>query len=244
MLNYSFSFIIPAYNEEKNINGAIDEVIGVVKKCNIKKYEIIVINDCSSDKTLQIVTARVVKNLPIKIINNLKNYGFGGSYKLGVQKAIMDYVIMIPGDNAHPGNGIIPILNLAGSADIIIPYSKNPGTRSLARRIISFLFTFFVNLLFLNKVPYYNGLVLHKTKLIQSIEIKTNSFAYQAEGLVRLLSSGASFISVGVDINERDHGKSSAFKLKNIFFVIKAVIFLRIELFFTFLKNQSYKKLL
>ena len=223
---------MPAFNEEKNIKEAINEVLSVVKDFDIKKYEIIVVNDCSTDNTLNIIKHQSKIHDSVKVVDNKKNIGFGGSYKIGVKNAIMDFVIMIPGDNAHPGKGIAPILNLAGYADIIIPYSKNPGTRTLARRIISKIFTSVVNILFFKNVPYYNGLVLHKTKLIQNIEIKTDSFAYQAESLVRLLNNGASFISVGVDINERDHGKSSAFKIKNVIQVIKAIILLRLELLF------------
>ena len=80
------SFIVPAYNEEERISGTLDEIIKSTTYFEIKDFEIIVINDCSKDNTINILNdlnknTRFIKIL--KIINNEKNLGFGGSVKRG-----------------------------------------------------------------------------------------------------------------------------------------------------------------
>ena len=235
----SFSFIIPSFNEEKNLTGTIIEINKVIARQSINDYELIIVNDCSFDNTEYVANQLKKKYKNIRVVNNRSNLGFGGSYKIGVKNATKDYVIMVPGDNAHPAEGIYPILRLAGYADIIIPYiTNNLEARSLFRRIISRTYTGMVNTLFSLDVPYYNGCVLHKRHLIQSITINTDSFAYQAEGLLRLLKKGHSFIVIGVDFNERDQGKSSAFNIGNIYKVIKTIIMIKVEFISMRTKNN------
>jgi glycosyltransferase involved in cell wall biosynthesis len=175
------TFIVPCYNEAANISSVIAEIDATVAAIGITAFEINIVDDCSTDDSAKIVAAHAVEKQYVKLIRNQRNMGFGGAYKEGVKYATGTYVIMVPGDNAHPHDSLIPILRRAGEADIIIPYVTNPETRSWRRRAVSFAFTTLMNTLFGLRVPYFNGTVLHKTDLLRSIEIQTNSFAYQAE---------------------------------------------------------------
>src|SRR3989338_6981452 len=69
-------------------------------------------------------------------------------------------------------------------------------------------------------IRYYNGHVLHKSEIIKSIPLTTDSFAYQIEALVRLLKSGYSYTEVGFNIQIRVYGKTKTFRLKNVINVI------------------------
>ena len=135
---------------------------------------------------------------------------------MGVANADMPYVIMIPGDNNHPAPGITPILDRIGQADIVIPYVANPHVRGLNRRIISNAYTYLLNAVFRLKVPYYNGLVLHRTDLLRTISIETNGFAYQSRARIKLLHRGASSSEVPVALGEQGDHRSRAFKLWNV----------------------------
>lgn len=217
------SFVIPCYNEAENIAATIAEVEAAAQDAGIARFEIAVVDDCSKDQTAAIVTALAREKSHLKLIRNTQNLGFGGAYKEGVQHAAGTYVIMVPGDNAHPKESILPILAQAGAADIIIPYVTNPGTRSRRRQIVSRCFTGILNLMFGLRVPYFNGTVLHKTDLLRSIEINTNGFAYQAEALVKLIKRGASFAAVGVQIDESRKKRTTAFKPKNVYRVVNTI---------------------
>lgn len=217
------TFVVPCYNEAANISAVIVEIGAAAAASGVATYEINIVDDCSTDDSAKIVAAQAIEKSYIKLIRNQKNMGFGGAYKEGVKAATGIYVIMVPGDNAHPRSSLIPILRKAGEADIIIPYVTNPQTRSWRRRVVSLAFTSLMNTLFRLNVPYFNGTVLHKTDLLRSIEIQTNSFAYQAEALIRLIQGGATYASVGVEIEEPHNKATTAFRPRNIYRVVHTI---------------------
>ncbi len=157
--------------------------------------------------------------------------GFGYNYRRGVELANFDYISMVPGDDEISAHSIKEMYGLVGTADIIIPYTLNYQIRPLARRCLSFLFTKTLNLLFNLKLNYYNGPVIHKREIIRSIALFTNSFAFQAEALIKLIRAGHSYVQVGMLLSERRHGKSKALRLKNILGVLKTIIALFIEVY-------------
>ena len=110
--------------------------------------------------------------------------------------------MMLPGDDGFPGQSIAEIFSHAGEADIIIPIVTNPGARSWFRAFASKGFTTLLNWTFWLNVGYYNGAVLQRNDLLRAIEIRTNSFAYQAEALVKLIARGAT-LPIYVRIQDR-----------------------------------------
>ena len=177
---YKLSIIIPAFNEGSNITATCLEIQEALKKFTFS-YEIVVIDDGSKDNTYKIVKKFAQKHKNIKLIRHQINLGLGAAYNTGIQNANGTYSIMIPGDNAHPAIGLTPIFEKMGKKDIILPYPSNPEARNKFRQIVSKTFINIFNFWFNLDVPYYNGLVLHKTKLVKKARQRTHSFAYQAE---------------------------------------------------------------
>jgi len=218
------SFLVPAFNEEKNIVATINEIAEISSE--IQNYEILIVDDGSSDNTASISKKLAKKSSNIRLLTHQKNLGFGAAYKTAYSNARGKYCMLIPGDNAHPAHTVMPIIQAAGMADMIIPYVTNPGARNIGRQILSKLFVFIVNTLVGLQIPYYNGLVLHKTHLLQSLDTKTSGYAYQAEIIVKLIRSGASFCTVPTEISERSTGETKAFAPKNIIQVIRTLLHL------------------
>lgn len=88
-----FSIIISAYNIEKYIKRAIDSVL----EQTFTNYELIVINDCSKDKTLEKI--QEYDDPRLIIINNEKNRGLGAVRNIGIEKATGEYVVHLDGDD-------------------------------------------------------------------------------------------------------------------------------------------------
>jgi glycosyltransferase involved in cell wall biosynthesis len=220
----TFCFVVPCFNEEDNVGPTVGSIREAMRGRG--DYEIILVNDASTDRTLERMQALAAEDSRIQVLDNPSNLGFGGSYKRGASVATATYVMMLPGDDGFPGQSISEIIAHAGEADIIIPVVTNRAARGWFRAFASKGFTTLLNWVFWVDVGYYNGAVLQRNELLRSIEIKTNSFAYQAEALIKLIARGATYKHCFVRIQERAVGHSSALTLKNQIAVWKTILHL------------------
>jgi len=227
----SITIIVPALNEEGNISGTLEEILPTLEK-KFKDYEILIFNDGSTDRTGSISEEWSKKNSKIKVISHPKPMGLGHSYKKGVKMSVMDYVIMIPGDNDILGETYDQIFSLCGQKDIVIAYTGNPEIRNWGRRKLSLAFTGLMNFLFGMNLKYFNGIVIHKRDLIQATKIETDGFAYQAEALIKLIKSGKTYMEVPMYIRDRKYGKSKALNFRNIYRVLLAIakLFVQVQI--------------
>jgi glycosyltransferase involved in cell wall biosynthesis len=220
----TFCFIVPCLNEEDNVGPTVDAARRAMGGRG--DYQIVLVDDASRDCTLQHMHELAAADARISVIHNPINLGLGGSYKQGIRAATAKYAMMIPGDNGFPAESIAEIICCAGEADIIIPVVINTADRRWLRAWASRSFTALLNWAFWLDVGYYNGAVLHRTELLQTVEITTNSFAYQAEALVKLIAAGATYKHCYVRIQERATGRSSALSIKNQVAVFKTILHL------------------
>lgn len=99
MNNFLLSVIIPVFNEEKNIQPLLNQLLKVVKKYN---YEIIFVDDGSTDKTVEIIKKIGSKNKNIKLISFYRNFGHQMALSAGYQEAKGDAVATIDADLQDP----------------------------------------------------------------------------------------------------------------------------------------------
>lgn len=218
----SITVIVPAYNEEGNLAATVQEIAPLLEK-EFADHEILIFNDCSRDRTGAVADDLARRHPKIKVVHNPENRGLGYNYKKGVEMARMDYIIMIPGDNEITLDSFAAMFRALGQKDMVIPYTVNTEIRPWARRVLSRLYTVINNLLFGTRLRYFNGTVIHKRAVIQSVAIETDSFAYQTELLVKLIKAGHTYVETGMYLKERTYGKSSALKLKNVARVFKSI---------------------
>lgn len=221
-MNCTLSVIIPALNEEGNLSAAVGTVLGAIGD-RFADYELLVFDDGSTDRTGAIADELAAGNPHIRVIHNPRNMGFGYNYSRGVEVARMEYVTMVPGDNEIPGEAIRTILNAVGQADIVVPYISTPSVRSGRRRLISATFVALVNFLFGLRLRYFNGPCVHRRGLLQVVPMRTHGFAYMAAILVRLIRSGHTYVEVPMPLQARQHGRSKAFRPKNILSVLRTL---------------------
>ena len=222
MKKSSITVIIPAFNEEGNLSGTFEDIVPLLEK-HFNDYEVLVYNDFSTDRTGPIADEWAKKNPKIKVIHNPKNMGLGFNYLDGVKRAAKDYIIMVPGDNEITGDSYETMFNALGPKDIIIPYTVNTKIRPPGRQVLSKAYTILMNFLFGLKVKYYNGTVIHKRSVIQSITIETHGFAYQAEALIKLIKAGRTYDEVEMYLKERRYGRSKALHPRNVYRVLKTI---------------------
>lgn len=217
------TFIVPALNEAENIGGTVHEIEEAAALAALPSFEIVLIDDGSTDRTGAVMTELAATKPFVKHLSNPRPTGLGGAYKTGLRAAIGRHVMLVPGDNVFPASSLKLILEKIGTADILVHYVVNNNIRSPGRRFLSVAFTAMLNFIFSLKLPYYNGLVVHRTDVLNTITIETDSFAYQAEALVKLLRAGRSFDTVGTPLVARQHGGSKALRPKNIVGTLRAI---------------------
>ena len=146
----NLSIIIPCFNSEKYILKNIEKLKKYKRKKNYK-YEIIIIDDCSSDKTFKILKKFKIKNKNIKIYKNSFNEGKSYSLIRGIKKTKYEKIIIIDSDLPYFSKLNIVIRRLKNYDFVLInrghKKSKNIGKESSAYQIIRSLIGYVVNLI-------------------------------------------------------------------------------------------------
>tara|TARA_B100001093_G_C26766171_1_gene987982 strand:+ start:117 stop:797 length:681 start_codon:yes stop_codon:yes gene_type:complete len=93
-----YSIVIPIFNEEENIVNLLNEIFTSLKE--FKNYEIILIDDSSTDNTLDLLNI-YFSNPHIKVLKNLKNQGQSFSINKGIKESLFDTIITIDGDGQN-----------------------------------------------------------------------------------------------------------------------------------------------
>jgi dolichol-phosphate mannosyltransferase len=217
------SFVVPALNEEVVVESVVREIWRIANEL-IATYEIILIDDGSTDKT-GVIMDRLGGELPnVRVLHNKRNIGLGASYQKGVAECRLDYVMMLCGDGGVPASSLPPIIAKIGTADIVVPYMTNlKKIKTPTRYVISRSYTRLLNLLSGHPLNYYNGLPVHRRALLSNIDITSSGFGFQGEILVKLLKAGHSYVQVGV-LGAETTNKTSVFRLKNLGSVIRTIM--------------------
>jgi glycosyltransferase involved in cell wall biosynthesis len=232
------SIFVPCHNEEDNIANALNNIKDAVKNIT---YEVLVVDDNSKDKTVNVVENFIKNNpeLSIKLFVNKNNLGIGYNYFFAADKALGKYYMLVNGDADFPSQTIKKITDNINKADMIISYFPgNNDKRTVVRKFFSKLFVSILNTITFNKLKYYNGPTLHLLKNVKLHKSSTFHFSYQAELIANLLMLKKSYIEV--EVESVDNGSmDTVVTLHNIYYLGKSI-------FSIFLKQIVYliKKIL
>lgn len=220
----SLSIIVPAYNEADNIEASLREIL-IGAKAFHGPYEVIVVNDCSADRTREIALEFATRHPQVLVVDNPVNLGFGGAFMTGIRHAAMKYSVMVCGDNCTDGDQLAQLFSRVGTSDLIIPHYINIHEGSTLRKLISRIYVSVINRICGLKLKYFNGTNVYPTSRLKDLTI-THGYAYAAEILVKLLRSGLSFQEIALKTKPRTEGRSKAFAIRNILSVLKTLILL------------------
>src|SRR5882762_9542159 len=109
------SIIVPAYNEEVSVKNTVEKIQSVLNRAGLE-FEVIVINDASTDNT----EAELNKCNCIRHITNVANLGYGGSIKRGAKMAKYGLICITDADGTYPIEEIPRLFELTRYADMVV----------------------------------------------------------------------------------------------------------------------------
>ena len=211
----TLSVIVPALDEAPNLRATVDEIVRAVEG-DLQDYEILIVDDCSTDGTGAIADALAAENPHVRVVHNPEHAGLGRNFRRGLELARMTYVTLVNGKHDLAAEELRKILALRGRADVIVPYAVNSHERSFFRRTVSRTFTGLLNLLFGYRLHYYNDSVLHRRAELLTLVLRTDSYAYTAEALIKALRCGRTYLEVPIACLFPPGIKTNAFRWRNV----------------------------
>lgn len=219
--------IIPAYNEEANINKTVNKL----KKLKLnKKYRLdyIVINDGSKDNTL-----KVCKENNINVISLINNLGIGGAVQTGYKYAYYndyDIAIQFDGDGQHDENYIINLVE-----EIENGYNMVIGSRfverlskfrsSVGRQFGIKILSFFIKMFGRTKIyDPTSGFRAVDKKIIEIFAFNYPIEYPEPSSSVDIIKCGMNIKEIPVEMHEREFGKSSINLVKSFYYMVSVCI--------------------
>ena len=226
------SIIIPVYNEEKSIV----EILKKIKNnsSNIFKYEVIVIDDGSTDQSRNLLENN--RHLFDKLLINETNKGKGFSIKKGINNSSGTHIIFQDADFEYDPSDFKKFVKifLDFDADGIVGsrFNYSEYTRShnilnkFANKILTFVFNILYNTTF---TDIYSCYFAFKKNLLDADSLKTDGFEQHAEILCKVIKIGSKFYEVPINYNGRNIDEGKKIRAHHFFLVLYQIIIGRIK---------------
>ncbi len=223
----SLSVVLPMYNEEDNIEKAITILDGVIHTIT-EDYEIIVVNDGSTDFSAQIVADLAKKNKKIVLLHHAENKKLGATLKTGFYAATKEFVLYLDADLPFDMEEIRKAIRLQQykNADIVAAYRYSHKGEGVRRVIYSYVYNLLIRLVFNLHVRDVNFCFKYfRRDLLDLFDLTSEGSFIDAELLLNCMYAQKKIVQFGTDYFPRQRGVSQLSSVN----VIKKIIFEMIQ---------------
>lgn len=230
----SLSVFLPCFNEAPNLRPLVNQLIETLPSLS-KTYEIIIINDGSTDDTLKIAYKLVAQYPQVQVHSHSRNRGYGAAIQTGIKVSRYDWIFFTDGDGQFNVKELKLFLPHTKKFSAVIGYRTNRAEGSL-RAFNARLFKLFVDLLFRVHVKDIDcAFKLFKADLIKSLPLQSQGAMISTEILYRLKKQKVTFKQIPVTHLPRRYGRPTG---NNFNVILKAGIE-AVKLYLD-IKTQSY----
>jgi len=220
------SIIIPCFNERNTIEG----IVHAVHAAPILQKEIIIVDDCSTDGTRDILEQKI-RPLVSKVIYHQKNQGKGAALRTGIATATGDVVIIQDADLEYDPQEYPLLLEpfLHGKADVVYG-SRFMGGRphrvvyywhALGNRLLTTFSNMFTNINLTDMETCYKAF---RREVIQSITIEESRFGFEPEITAKVAKMGCNIYEVGISYYGRTYAEGKKIGWKDGFRAIYCIL--------------------
>jgi glycosyltransferase involved in cell wall biosynthesis len=263
--NHSVSLLCWAYNEEDSIEEFLEKATKMMEEA-VDDYEIVLIEDGSTDNTYEIAKSLQTKNNRLKIYKNEKNLNVGFSSRRAIEKATKKYCFWQTVDWGYDLGNLRQYLEYLKDYDIVQGVRRNPvkvrtgilkpfvallklfGLKHLTKRsdtiykaIISLINYIIIRTLFRVPLSDFQNVTFYQTKWLQSINFEAIGSFANPEGLIKSYWSGMSIKEVPISFIPREKGDATGTSFNSIIRSVYDII----RLWFTWIvfgKRKFIKK--
>jgi glycosyltransferase involved in cell wall biosynthesis len=213
--NYSISVFFPCFNERENISPTVEKALAVLEKLSMD-FEVIIVDDGSSDGTEQIADELSERDDRIKVVHHPRNLGYGAALQSGFAAAKKELVFYTDGDGQFDISEMPPLLPLMEQYDVVSCFRLNRQD-SLVRKINGWCWTKLVCLLFGLKIRDIDcAFKLYKRKIFEGLSLSSTGALIDTEVLARASGKGYLITQKGVHHYPRTAGSQTGADLRVI----------------------------
>jgi glycosyltransferase involved in cell wall biosynthesis len=231
------SIFFPMWNEEDYVERAVraaeDECQRLVGMGEIADYELVIVDDCSTDRTPELADALAAADPHVRVVHHPVNRGLGGSIKTGLDAVRGDVVLYtdadLPFEMLELGRALRVLRHY--EADMVSAYRLDRTGEGPRRAVYSFAYNWLVQLVFGTRVRDINfAFKLVRRQVLEAARPVSEGSFIDAELVIRAQRLGFSIIQIGVDYFPRTRGVSTLSSPAVIRGMLKEMRALRSEL--------------
>jgi glycosyltransferase involved in cell wall biosynthesis len=220
------SIIIPCYNEKTTIR----EIVQAVRAAPVAEKEIIIVDDCSTDGTREILRSEIVP-LVDRVIFHETNAGKGAAFRTGLKEATGDIIIVQDADLEYDPREYPIIMEpiIQGKADVVYgsrfmgghPHRVLFFWHYVGNKFLTLLSNMFTDL---NLTDMETGYKAFRREIIKALTIEENRFGFEPEITAKLAKTGCRFYEVGISYHGRSYAEGKKIGWRDGFSAIYCIL--------------------
>lgn len=222
----SISVVILAFNEEESLEAVVHEVDAVLQTVG-RDYEVIIVDDGSTDDTGAIADRMARENRRVRVTHHSMNKGLGEAYRTGFALVQGDLITFFAADGEIPAATIQEFAPLMDKADMVLGYLPRRKSSLLAKGLSKAERMLFW--LLFGSFPKFQGVFMLRRTLLSQIELKSRGRGWTVvmELIIRASRGGYKIVSAPTEMRPRIAGKSKVKNLATIYDSLRQVFALR-----------------
>ncbi len=216
----NISVFFPVYKDETTVRSLTIKAIEVLKEIS-NKFEIVIVNDGSPDRSGEIADELATEFPFVKAIHHSVNKGYGAAVKTGFENSQYEWICLTDGDDEYDIRDLKKMIRLKNYYDLVITF-RYVKLYSTMRVFISAVYNKIVRSIFRTRYrDISTGLRLIRKDVYNELRLISDSPFIGAELTMRTMLKGYRVGEMGIQTFPREIGKGSSVSMKNIMHTLK-----------------------